>query len=184
MNKSELRRFYRSVRKTVSADEKAVFDKRIFTRLINSALYRNSGRILIYVSVNDEACTSDIISYALNDGKIVAVPHCDGNKMDFLIINSPEDLSDGEFGIPTANPEKCIPVTDFRDTLCIVPGLSFDISGNRLGYGGGFYDRFLVNKDIVTVGITYERCIINSLPNEKHDVGINYLLTEKMLKKL
>lgn len=182
MNKTELRRLYRSVRKSITKNEKSDFDKRIFIRLINSALYRNSDCILIYVSVNDEADTSDIIKYALDDGKIVAVPYCVGDKMDFLIISSLKDLSDGEFGIPTANPEKCSLVTDFKNTLCIVPGLSFDRFGNRLGYGGGYYDRFLSDKYLVTVGITYERCLSEFLQSEKHDVIIDYILTEKCLR--
>ena len=182
MDKKELRRLYKSVRKSIMPKDKSDFDKRIFTSLINSPIYQKSKSLMIYVSFNDEADTINIIRYALSDGRIVAVPYCNGTDMEFLVINSLDDLSEGEFGIPTANPEKNHVFNDFKDALCIVPGLSFDIFGNRLGYGGGFYDRFLINKDVVTLGITYERCLSERLQNEEHDVRIDYILTEKCLR--
>lgn len=182
MNKSEFRKLYKSVRKSLGRREKYDFDKRIFTSLVNSSLFQKSKSVLVYVSVNDEVDTADIIRFALEEKKNVAVPYCSGNKMDFLEIHSEDDLSEGKFGIPTADPDKCKVFNDFRDALCIVPGLSFDNFGNRLGYGGGFYDRFLENNKITTVGLTYERCISKIIPTEKYDIGIDYILTEKCLR--
>jgi 5-formyltetrahydrofolate cyclo-ligase len=182
IDKKELRRFYRSVRKSQTSEEKNCFDKKIFSFLINSSLYKNASKILVYVSVNDEADTIEIIRYALNDGKTVAVPFCVDDKMEFLIINSLSDLSEGKFGIPTADPEKCAVLSDFEGALCVVPALSFDIYGNRLGYGGGLYDRFLNRKNVVSLGLTYERCLCGAIPREKHDIKIDYILTEKCLR--
>lgn len=183
IDKKELRKLYKTIRKRISSDEKSCFDSRIFSFLINSDLYKNAENLLIYVSVNDEVDTLDIISRALSDGKKVAVPYCCGKKMKFSVIESFDDLCDGEFGIPTADPENCEVISDFNNTLCIVPGLSFDIHGNRLGYGGGFYDRFLSENPVDTVGLCYGRCLSRSIPSDKYDIVIKYILTENGLKK-
>ncbi len=182
IKKKENRKHYKIIRKSITKEEKRCFDRRIFTFFINSVLYKKADKLLIYVSVNGEVDTLDIISRALSDGKKVAVPYCSGKEMKFLVINSPDDLSEGEFGIPTADPERCEFVSDFNNTLCIVPGLSFDVKGNRLGYGGGFYDRFLCAHPVDTVGLCYERCLSESVPTEKFDIKINYVLTENGFK--
>lgn len=183
IEKKELRKLFEATRKTLTVNEKSYFDSKIFTFLVNSELYRNAELLLVYVSYNGEVDTLRIIKRAFLDGKKVAVPYCHGNEMEFLIINSFDYLSKGKFGILSADPNKCETVVDFQNTLCIVPALSFDVYGNRLGYGGGYYDRFLSKNSIETVGLCYERCISHSIPNEKFDIVINFILTENGLKK-
>ncbi len=183
IKKKELRKLFKSIRKSLSVNEKNYFDSKIFTFLINSELYKNADFLLVYISYNSEIDTTKIIKRAFLDGKKVAVPYCIGNEMKFLTINSFDDLSEGKFGIPSADPDKCETVVDFQNTLCVVPALSFDVYGNRLGYGGGYYDRFLCKTRVDTVGLCYERCICHSIPNEKFDIGIKYILTENGLKK-
>lgn len=182
IDKKELRKFYKSIRECISRNEKTLFDSKIFTFLVNSELFKDAETLLIYVSVNNEIDTNSIIKFALSEGKKVAVPYCVGNMMNFLVIKSPDDLIDGKFGIPTADPEKCFSVEDFSNALCVVPGLSFDNYGNRLGYGGGFYDRFLSKNKVKTVGLCYERSISNALPIEKYDIATDYILNENGLK--
>ena len=183
MNKKDLRNFYRSVRKTISQNERINFNKKILTFLINSDLYLKSNLLLIYVSVNNEADTLDIISRALNDGKKVGIPYCIGKEMTFLLVDSLDELSEGEFGIPTVNPKKSKEVSALNNAVCIVPGLSFDNHGNRLGYGGGFYDRYLNKNKIETVGLCYGRCLSDKLPSDEHDIPVNYILTEYGIRK-
>lgn len=183
IDKKDLRKLYKATRNSFSANEKNCFDSRILTFLINSDIYRNAQNILAYVSVNSEVDTINIINRCLSDRKNVAVPYCFGKEMKFLFVNSLDDLSDGEFGIPTADPEKCELVSDFNNSLCIVPGLSFDVNGNRLGYGGGFYDRFLAETPVDTVGLCYGRCLTRSIPSDEYDVIIRYVLTENGLIK-
>lgn len=182
--KSKLRKLYKSVRNGLTDVEKRTFDNRIFTRFINSSVYRESHTLLIYVSFGSEADTLDIIRFALDDGKCVAIPFCNGKEMDFYILNSLECLVEGKFGIPSVVPDESRLIRDFSDSVCIVPALSFDSSGNRLGYGGGYYDRFLGDKDITTVGFCFGRCIHSVLPAEKYDVKVDYVLTENEFKKL
>lgn len=184
MTKNQLRELYKSVRHSITTEEKNEYDRRIFTRFINSVLYRTSGTLLIYVSFGSETDTINIIKYALNDGKTVSVPYCSGNEMQFYAIESVEDLVKGRFGIPSVIPDSYKLIKDFSNSLCLVPALSFDKSGNRLGYGGGYYDRFLSEKNIISVGICCERCIDSALPAEKHDIKVNFLLTENRFEKL
>ncbi len=182
-DKQALRKLYKSVRSGFNAHEKALAEKRIFTSFINSSLYKKSKTVLIYVSAKGEPDTLDIIEYALNDGKKIAVPFCHADKMDFHYIESINELSAGSFGIPEPDPQKCAAVKDFSDAVCcVVPGLSFDVKGNRLGYGGGYYDRFLSQKSVVTVGLCFERCLCRCLPSEDHDIKIVYFLTENGLR--
>ena len=182
IEKKELRKLYKSTRESVSENEKNLFDSKIFTFLINSELFKKAEILLIYVSVCNEIDTYSIINFALSEGKKVAVPYCVGNMMNFLVIDSLNDLVDGKFGIPTADPEKCLSVENFGNALCIVPALSFDNYGNRLGYGGGFYDRFLCINQVKTVGLCYERCISNKLPIKKNDIAVDYIINENGLK--
>ncbi len=180
--KKELRKLCKSIRKRIGLGERLLFDSMIFTHLINSDLYKSSKTLLIYVSVNNEADTLNIIKYALADGKRVAVPRCNGNIMNFIELKSFEELSEGDFGIPTVDSDDNKIIDDFSDALCIVPGLGFDRYGNRLGYGGGYYDRFLSCNHVTSVGLCYERCRFDMLPAEEHDIKIDYILTENGLR--
>lgn len=180
--KKKLRKLYSSVRNGLSDSERYDFNSRIFAKLINSCEYINASKILIYVSVGSEVNTREIIDYSLEIGKTVAVPLCVEKRMDFCVIDSSSELISGVFGIPTIKEEnKCI-LNDFENALCIVPALSFDVFGNRLGYGGGYYDRFLSDKNIYSIGMCFERCMSNVLPFEEYDIKIDCILTENSLR--
>lgn len=183
-DKHSLRSFYRYVRKSITEHEKRKFDERIFTRFINSEFLDRYSSFLLYVSVNDEADTINIIKYLLITGKQVAVPYCSGKDMFFCKIGSLSELTNGLYGIPTVKNPVYLSEEQIADSLCVVPALSIDPNGNRLGYGGGYYDRFLADNNIATVALCYERCISNSLITDKYDIPVKYVLTENKLKKL
>lgn len=182
MNKAETRRLYRNIRNTVSHAEKEESDKRIFTSLINSNIYKSSDLLLVYVSFGSEVETRNIIEHALNVGKRVAVPLCVDKEMSFYEIHSLSELIIGKFGIPTVEAGNNSEVSNFSKALCIVPALCFDVYGARIGYGGGYYDRFLSANKVVSVGLSYERCLCGKIPHEKHDIKVDYILTEKCLR--
>lgn len=182
--KKKLRTLFKSIRNGIDFDSKAQFDASIFTRLINSDFYKDSSLILTYISFGSEADTTEIIKYSLLNGKRIAVPHCIGDKMDFYEIFDFDELIIGRFGIPTINPGNNRLITEFDSTICIVPGLSFDLNGGRLGYGGGFYDRFLSDKNIHTVAISYERCLYKTIPSDKFDISVSDIVTENKHYKL
>ncbi len=180
-NKKELRDFYLGIRNCISDSEKIRFDRMIFTSFINSHFFNNYDTFLVYISFNSEVGTSALIQYLLEHKKKVAVPFCCGKIMDFYFINSADELVEGKFGIPSVDINKAEKAESFDNTLCIVPAVSFDNNGNRLGYGGGYYDRFLSKNNIPTVGLCYQRCISNIIPAEDNDIAIDYILTEAQL---
>lgn len=182
MNKNDMRDFYLKIRKTITGNEKNEFDNIIFTQFINSFFYHNFDRFLIYISVNHEVETSEIIQFLIDNNKKVAVPYCSGRNMDFYYIKSFNELIEGKFGIPSVDITAAKKAENFNETLCIVPAVSFDNNGNRIGYGGGYYDRFLNKNQLTTLGLCYERCISENIPNENFDIKTDYVLTEKCLR--
>ncbi len=182
-NKNKLRSIYKSVRNGIKNPLKNNLDSRIFTLLVNSDLFKNADLILSYVSFGSETDTRHLIDYALGIGKRVAVPFCNGKQMIFYEISSLNELVDGKFGIPTVNTGNTLPVENFDNALCLVPGLCFDLKGNRIGYGGGFYDRFLGKNRVTSVALTYERCICSNVPCEQFDIKTDFILTENFILK-
>lgn len=181
-DKKALRQHCKAVRNSIRCCEKAEMDERIFSLFTASDFFNNFSTFLIYVSFGSEADTRCIIDFALKSGKRVAVPYCRGENMLFYQINSLNDLIRGAFYIPTVDISKAVEITDFSDSLCIVPALAFDLSGNRLGYGGGYYDRFLSQNRVPTLGLCYEKCIISQIPAESFDIKINCILTENQFR--
>ncbi len=180
--KNKYRKLYKNIRDSISEYEKSFFDKCIFTGFINSELM-NFDLYLVYVSFGSEINTINLINYLLNEGKKVAVPVCKDTNMDFFEIHSLCELKTGRYGILTVNENRTDKVVDFGNSLCIVPGVCFDNFGNRIGYGGGFYDRFLSNHSVTTVGLCYERCKSTLIPAEKHDRSVDYILSDFYLTK-
>ena len=180
--KKELRKIFSDIRNSVSDEDKYFFDNNIFTQFVNSSFINDYDKFLIYISVNNEVDTMNIIRYLLNNNKKIAVPFCLGKEMDFYYINSTDDLIEGRFGIPSVDINIAEKATDFGNALCIVPALAYDISGYRLGYGGGYYDRFLSLNKIDTLGLCFEKCITEVLPHETFDIKIDCVLTDSCLR--
>lgn len=153
----------------------------IYKVFVSSEFIESKSLFLVYVSVNDEVDTLHIINYLLQKGKKVAVPKCGRvGHMDFYFISSLDELSPSMYGIPEPEGEKSKKVDVVKDALCIVPGIAFDISGRRIGYGGGYYDRFIEkHSDMLTVGFCYDNLIYDNVPYEKHDRCVDYIITEK-----
>lgn len=179
--KTQLRKKYKEIRKSLSAENKEIYDEKIKRKITQLWAYREEELILTYVSLDDEVDTKKLIKQALDDGKKVAVPKCvSGTRnMDFYFINSLNDLEQGAFGVLEPIVDRCEKLKDFSFGLCIVPALSFDKRGFRLGYGKGYYDRFLGKFDGKVIGICYFDCVCESLPNGKFDRNVTSIVTEK-----
>lgn len=171
MNKNELRKNYKDIRNNIK--DRNNQNKIIFNKVISLEEIKNIDTILIYVSFNNEVDTLNIIKYFLGKKK-VAVPKVNGNEMDFYYIDSFNDLSKGSFNI--LEPTTTNKVTSFDNSICIVPGLCFDKENYRLGYGKGYYDKFLSNKNIYTIGLSYEETIIKKLPIDKYDIKLDKVI--------
>lgn len=185
--KNELRAKYKKIRLDMPHEVKQRLDNSIFHKLISTTVYKNCSILLTYVSTAIEVDTMRLIGQALADGKTVAVPRCvDGTRdMIFYIIDSLEQLEPGAFSVLEPVPEKCRELKEFKGALCIVPGLAYDMEGFRLGYGKGYYDRFLSSHPgMVNVGIEYCSCTAHKLYRGRYDVPADLLITEKYIKKI
>lgn len=181
--KSVMRKHYRDMREKMTPDFKRSLDVEIASRFLCSREYMFSKSILIYVAKNTEIETRDIICAALTLGKQVAVPKCECQGiMKFYLINSLDDLKAGFKDIMEPQTDKCTELTDFTDSLCVVPGLSFSPQGTRLGFGGGYYDRFLEKYEGTSVGLCYSSFVKWDLPYESHDIPVDILITDRFLR--
>ncbi len=176
--KSELRKYFSQLRNSINIDERLASDRMIADNLIGSELYHQSDLILIYVSVGSEIDTSNIILHSLSVRKRIAVPYCFKDRMDFYEISTLDDLTENQFGIPTVDINQAKKVILTENTLCVVPAFAFDIRGYRLGYGGGYYDRFLGDNNVCSVGLCRKRFLVDSLPFERHDIRTDKIITE------
>lgn len=179
--KQLLRAEMKNLRRSLPLTKKDDMDSAIFENLQKLFAESKENTIFTYVSGNIEVDTCRVILYSLKVGKRVAVPRCvDRNgKMDFYYITSMQQLEEGAFGILEPRTESCEKVLDYSRGICLVPGLSFDHNGFRLGYGKGFYDRFLSEFHGLSVGLCYEDCIRPSLPVHPLDRQVDILVTEK-----
>lgn len=178
--KTELRNKFKERRRTMTDTRKQQADHRIAARLRALASYRRAKTVLTYVSTPIEVGTHEIIAKALSDGKRVAVPRCVSGtrEMDFFYINGIDELVPRTFGVlePNDDPEKL--VTDFEDSICVVPALACDRLGFRLGYGGGYYDRFLRKYPGEKILVLYKNCLVERLWHGRFDVRVDRIVTE------
>lgn len=183
--KTGLRQRVKAERRNMSPELKREWDRAIQRTFFQSTSYTRSSVILTYVSTEIEVDTLEIIRTALRDGKRVACPRCiEGTRhMEFYYIDSIDDLKPGSFGVlePDADPSRLY--QGALHPICIVPGLAFDQWGYRLGYGKGYYDRFLANYRGWTVGLCYSSCIEYKLPHGRYDRAVDRLITDKFLRR-
>ena len=172
MNKQILRNKYKEIRKNIKNKEEQ--DNIIFNKVINLEQYKQSSLVLIYVSLKYEVDTIELIKYSLKIGKKAAVPKCEGDNIVFYYINSLEELKEGNFGILEPKTNKI--VKSFNNSICIIPGLAFDKQNNRIGYGRGFYDRFLKNYNGIKIGLTYKECICDKIDADENDIKMDKVI--------
>ncbi len=182
MNKSELREYYSQKRSSLNNLEIKKLNNIIFSKFINSNIYKNSNKIMIYISFDSEIDTHRLINQILSDGKRVIVPITDSknNKLIPSELYSMEELELGFYNILTPKTEFIRVFDKTKLDLIIVPGIVFDKTGYRLGYGGGYYDKFLHDlKNIPKISLCYDFQLIDSVPKESYDIPVNYILTDK-----
>lgn len=185
--KNRLREKYKAVRRGYSDEEKKKLDLSILKRVTGLYQYRDAATVLTYVSKDIETDTIGLIERAWSDGKRVAVPKCiDGTRlMRFYYITDLSQLEKSSFGVLEPKTDLCEAMSaPPENSLCIVPGMAFDCDGYRLGYGKGYYDRFLSGFHGVTAGICYSDCIRWKLPRGRFDRPVDILVTDKFFRKI
>lgn len=178
MTKDELRRLCTEQRKAVN--NKSELDKAVYENFISLDCYKFAGTVLCYMSLNNETDTKLIVKRILSDGKKLALPRCvdDKGNMKFYTVNSLDEVKTGSFGILEPDTVLCSELNDFSDSIIIVPGLCFDKNGYRLGYGKGYYDRFLKNYPFISVGLCYNSFIKKEIPRNDYDVSLDIIVTD------
>lgn len=183
MNKNELRRLFLHTRAQMPVEEARAYAGAIHARLLAMPEVAATPLVLTYVSAkNNEVDTKELIRALLNMGKAVAVPRTMGTgQMEWLRIDSLEELLPARFGLlePPDNPSKHI--ASVVTTVVLVPGLAFTPQGFRIGFGGGYFDRFLCDFPGTSIGLAYDRQITGSFAPESHDVPVRYIVTESQL---
>jgi len=191
MSKQEIRNRLLAARESLLAEDKFLYDKKIHEMLYNTMAYQKCSNLLCYVSFKSEIDTEKIINRALTDGKKVYIPKVTGKSMQFYRIDSLNGLIASKFGVPEPGPDndklfsgnnadnKNMPDPAMAN-LMIMPGLAFDIHGNRIGYGAGYYDRYLQeHKEIIffKIALAYDFQLLNSIEANEHDMAVDMIIT-------
>ena len=184
MDKKALRKETLAKRKEIYS---AVIDTHIIDRFLASQYYHDCKWLMVYVSFGTEINTHELIRRALADGKHVVAPICAENHTMILseIKNFPEDLEEGHYGILEVK-ENCIRKVDPKKLdLVLLPGMAFMPDGGRMGFGGGYYDRFLetLSPDCINLALIREDFIYESIPMDEHDKHADVLVTEDRIIK-
>ena len=176
--KKLLRQELLAARRALSEEERARADRAVALAFLSLPEYKAAKKVLLYASYGSEVDTYAIARAAVAEGKTVAYPLCcaDTHTMRFLVC-PPDELESGYRGIPEPS-ESCPEVIADSNTVCVLPGLAFDPNGGRMGYGGGFYDRFLAEFPGISVGLT-RKISETHIPCEAHDVPCRIIVTEK-----
>ncbi len=184
-HKNEIRAQYKERRRAIPREEKQARDDRICRLFLSSITYRYAKILLLYAPTGDEIDIMPIARRALADGKAVAFPRCRPAecRMDYHFITSEDELKPGAYGI--REPDEALPLYDPTAApaddhpVCIVPGLVFDTEGYRIGYGKGYYDRYLVDFCGVRIGTVYSDFVLPRLVRGRFDLAVDVLVTEK-----
>ena len=179
MDKKEIRSAIIRKRKAMTPETIAQGTGQILRRLCALPQYLDADVIYTFVGCKGEVDTTLLIEKAVADGKKVAVPKCIGDVMEFFFIESVDELKPGMMDIPEPEmlPEK---QADVPDALMIMPGLAFGRDGSRVGFGGGYYDKFLAaHPDLVKVAVAFSWEIFESVPTSEHDIPVPVIVTDE-----
>ena len=175
MDKKELRRQIREMKRAMTPEQIEQASRRLGELFLDTPQYKNAKTIYGYLPYNQEVRTVPMLEQALKDGKKVAVPKCYGDEMKFIYL---EDLTQVELGycnIP--EPIADGPVAEDETALVLMPGMAFTKNGDRMGYGGGFYDKFLAKEpNHPTVALCYSFQMVESLPTAEYDIPVDCVL--------
>ena len=180
--KGKLRARVLAEREGLDLDRVEIGGQAILERVLGLEEYRRAEVIHPYVSSKEtEVDTRELIHISLGQDKRVVVPVVEGGKqtMGHAVIESLDELVDGPLGLVQADPASGNWLEDEAVIdLVVVPGIAFDRRGHRIGFGGGYYDRFLATVESVVVGLCYDALILDKIPNESHDVPMDIVVAE------
>ena len=175
MNKKEMRAIIRSQKRAMTEEQIVSASRNLGVLFRQSELYQNAKSIYGYLPYNQEVRTVEMLQQAIADGKRVAVPKCYGSEMRFIWMDDLSQVAPGYANIPEPIADE--PIADDEAALVLMPGLAFDPQGHRIGYGGGFYDRFLADEpDHPTLALCYGFQMVEHLETEEFDIPVDQVL--------
>ena len=175
MDKKELRELIRLQKRNMSSEQIELASQRLKALFVETDYYKNARAIYGYLPYNQEIRTVPILRQALQDGKKVAVPKVYGDTMRFIWLQELTRVEKSDYGIPEPIDDE--PVADDPNALVLMPGLAFDKNGNRMGYGGGYYDKFLAQEpEHPTVALCYDFQMVERIPVEEYDIPVDCVL--------
>lgn len=175
MDKKTLRKQIREQKRAMTPEQIATASEKLVQMFLGTELYRQAETIYGYLPYNQEVRTVPLLQQALADGKRVAVPKVYEDEMKFIYMTDLTQVAEGYAGIP--EPIADDPVADDPTALVLMPGMAFDTQGHRIGYGGGFYDRFLAEEpNHPTIALCYDFQMVEDLPTEEFDIPVDCVL--------
>lgn len=179
MDKDEIRKLVMKKRSSLGKADALEKSLAIHESLLSLPEFQKAHAVMFYVSVGNEVRTDALMECAFKEGKKVIVPFSDRRNKTIIPseISSLGELEMGSFGIP--EPREPKPFNAAGIDLAIVPGIAFDIRGNRIGYGHGYYDNFLKTAGAKKVALAYEFQIVDEIPNNSSDIKMDKIITEK-----
>ena len=175
MDKTELRRQIRQQKRAMTEEQILRKSQILCRKFLESQAYQNAKSIYGYLPYNQEVRTVPLLEQAQRDGKRVAVPKCYGSEMRFLWLDDLSQVEKGYCNIP--EPIADGPIADDPTALVLMPGLAFDPQGHRIGYGGGFYDKFLADEpNHPKIALCYDFQMVPHLETEEFDIPVDAVI--------
>ncbi len=186
MKKNDLRSHYKIIRDRLPLRKRKLASRKIMGRLLKLPLFQSAKSIGLYRHTGSEVETLNLLKKCLALKKIVGAPRVNkkNHTIDFIQVKSLKDFKKGTYDI--LEPKEMEPVLEPKAIdLFLIPGILFDRKGHRLGYGKGYYDRFLkFLSGSLTVGLTYDKTLVDRLPNHSRDIPVSYVITEKRIVQI
>jgi 5-formyltetrahydrofolate cyclo-ligase len=185
--KDIIRKGVLEIRNRLSEEDVDRLSGSIFQNLSQSSFFEHSKHVMVYLDFKHEVKTDRIISYCLENGKSVYIPICIPETHELCIsrLTALSELSRGHFGIREPRPEYIRLSDSSNIDLVLVPGVAFDKAGNRVGFGAGYYDRFLkrLRPGVVKAALAYSFQVVDIVPSDEYDIPVDYIITEKTAEK-
>lgn len=179
MTKSEIRDKMKAMRRALSKDDAALLSRSITEKVCSLPCFVNAGTVMTYISAFKEPDTAAIIENTLLNNKKCVVPVSNTDTHTITPVYITDTLVKGAYGIPEPD---IINEADISDIdIALIPGIAFDMHGNRTGFGMGYYDRFLSQFKGLKIGLCYDFQLLPSIPADEHDIRMDLIITEKRI---
>ncbi len=179
--KSEIRKQNKSIRNSMTPCEVIEKSSLAQNRFLESSIYKNSKVIMLYMPLGNETDTALIMDRAFRDGKEVVLPVCDTDNIDIIpcCVWQNTIFKKGSYSI--SEPSEITIADETKIDVVLVPGIAFDKKGSRIGFGKGYYDKFLKKTKAVKVGFCYGFQLIDSIDTEEYDICVDFVVTENCI---